>query len=84
MRTESPEKLSFTLKPFRLLRSLAASVLSSHPCLRLQLLHEPIPLIGFRNHYSASWASNIYALTRASTKELAAADSAARDKPLAL
>ena len=24
------------------------------PCLRLQLRHEPIPLIGYRNHYSAS------------------------------
>ena len=62
---------------------ISVSVLSSDTCLRLQHLHEPIPLIGFRNHYSASGASNIYALTRASTKEPAAAGSAARDKPLA-
>ena len=57
------------------------SVLSSEACLRLQLLHEPIPLTGCRNHYSASWASPIAALTRALTKELVAAAPAARDKP---
>ena len=81
----SPHKIfSFVVSPSRLFRSFSVSALSSDPCLRLQHLHEPIPLFGFRNHYSASGASNIYALTRASTKELAAAGSAARDKPLAL
>src|ERR1700728_4774401 len=54
---------------------------SSDTCLRLQLLHEPIPLIGFRNHYSASRASETYALTRASTKEPAAAGLVARASP---
>src|SRR5258708_34886770 len=61
-------------------RSRADSVLSSETCLRPQLLHEPIPLTGCRNHYSASWASSIAALTRASTKELVAAGHAARDR----
>jgi len=39
---------------FRPFRSLAVSALSSETCLRPQLLQEPIPLTGCRNHYSAS------------------------------
>src|ERR1700692_2947818 len=62
-------------------RSRTDSVLSSDTCLRPRLLHEPIPLAGCRNHYSASWASDTNALTRASTKEPAAAGRGARDKP---
>src|SRR6185503_4931552 len=69
----------FTLNSFRPFRSRVDSVLSSDPCLRLQLLHEPIPLTGCRNHYSASWARLTAALTRASTKE-PVASVAARDK----
>src|ERR1700677_1791291 len=65
----------------RPLRSFLDSALSSDPCLRLQLLHEPIPLTRCRNHYSASRAIPTYALTRASTKEPVAANPAARDKP---
>ena len=43
----------FVSTSFRPFRSFSVSVLSSHTCLRLQLLHEPIPLTGCRNHYSA-------------------------------
>ena len=52
---QSPQGLApfFTIDSFRPFRSLSDSALSSDPCLRLQLLHEPIPLIGCRNHYSA-------------------------------
>ena len=71
----------FPIDSFRPFRSyLETSVLSSDPCPRPQLLHEPIPLTGFRNHYSASWARPTTALTRASTKELFAAGPVARDK----
>jgi hypothetical protein len=81
---ESPEKtLSFPINPFRPFRSFSVSVLSSDACLRLRLLHEPIPLSGYRNHYSASRASPTSALTRALTKEPAVAGLVARDKPLA-
>src|SRR5579859_4932093 len=73
----------FLLNSFRRFRSRSDSVLSSDACLRPQLLHEPIPLTGCRNHYSTSWVSGITALTRASTKELAASRGA-RDKPPAL
>jgi len=45
-RTEPPSKVD-SLRPFR---SSLTSALSSHSCLRLRLLQEPIPLIGFRNH----------------------------------
>jgi hypothetical protein len=52
---ESPEeRCSFAIDWFRRFRSYLDFALSSHPCLRLQLLHEPIPLRGCRNHYSAS------------------------------
>jgi hypothetical protein len=40
---------------FRPFRSFPASALSSDTCLRPQHLHEPIPLTGCRNHYSASF-----------------------------
>jgi hypothetical protein len=77
--TESPKRLSLSVAFVR--TAHFQSVLSSEPCLRLQLLHEPIPPLGCRNHYSASRASYIAALTRASTKEPVAASRAARDKP---
>src|ERR1019366_5913361 len=69
----------FTLQLISSFRSRTDSVLSSDTCLRPQLLHEPIPLTGCRNHYSASGASDLNALTRASTKE-PAASRGARDK----
>ena len=56
----------------RQLRSIVASVPSSDTCLRLRSLHELIPPPGFRNHYSASRASELNALTLALTKEPAA------------
>ena len=53
--TESPEKRSSLYSQLiSSFRSRIDSILSSDPCLRLQLLHEPIPLSGCRNHYSAS------------------------------
>jgi integrase len=53
--TESPEKRSpFFIDSLRPYRSFSDSALSSHACLRRQLLHEPIPLTGCRIHYSAS------------------------------
>ena len=70
---------SFAIDSFRPFRSRVDSVLSSDPCLRPQLLHEPIPLTGCRNHYSASWARQLNALTRALTKE-PVASFAARDQ----
>jgi hypothetical protein len=52
--TESPGIFSLLSTRLRLFRSFGNSVLSPDACLRLQLLHEPIPLTGCRNHYSAS------------------------------
>jgi hypothetical protein len=53
--TESPEKRSpFFIDSLRPYRSFSDSALSSEACLRPQPLHEPIPLTGCRNHYSAS------------------------------
>ena len=47
-----------TLLCYRFISSVRLSnrcpLVRRDPCLRLQLLHEPIPLIGYRNHYSAS------------------------------
>ena len=74
------ETFSFSIDSFRPFRLLADSALSSETCLRPQPLHEPIPLTGCRNHYSASWARPTAALTRASTKEPGAGP-VARDKP---
>jgi len=49
--TASPEKpSSYANDSFRPIRSLSDSVLSSDACLRLQLLQEPIPQVGCRNH----------------------------------
>ena len=46
-----PRKMpSLVIDSLRPCRLLSAFVLSSDPCLRLQLLHKPIPLIGCRNH----------------------------------
>src|ERR1700678_837433 len=52
--TESPEEKDPPFTPFRRFRSFQISVLLSDPCLRLQLLQEPIPLTGCRNQHSAS------------------------------
>ena len=52
--TESPEKTPLSSLLARPFRSFSDTVLSSDPCLRPQLLHEPIPPLGCRNHYSAS------------------------------
>ena len=71
--TESPEtSLLLTTDSFVCSALTRPSALSSDASLRPQLLHEPYPRTGCRNQYSASKASALTALTRASTKEPAA------------
>ena len=60
--------LLLSFDSFRLFRSLSDSALSSEACLRLQLLHAPIPLIGCRNHYSAK--QEVYRAPRGSQQTL--------------
>jgi hypothetical protein len=79
--TKSPEELAPLLLP-RFADTAAFQLSLFAVSLDFQALHKPIPLTGCRNqNIQPRWASELAPLTRASAKELAAADPSARDRP---